>query len=424
MRLRPFLLFVILGFVLLTVRGMARARGGQSIFLPVISLPGSANYCPAYVDSHLYRPRVNQVIVNPSQDWVDIIENAADDTEILLQDGTYQLNQYGIWTTSSVTIRSVSGNRSAVVIQGQGYGTGSEGIMLAGPAITVADVTLTGMRNHAISVKGSSGADDVQVYNVHLYDIGTQHLKVSSGADTTGTVACSAIGYTENGVQGDYINAIDIHRGIGWHIRDNYIYNIWGDGTGCEVDITCGVYQPGGGPAILVWNNSADTLIERNQIIDSYRGIALGLGNGHNGGIVRNNFFYQSMPGRPGAQGWMPGDMGIQLWQANDAYVAHNTLILGGDYPGAIELMQGSGHTILNNLITKPIWDRGNVTFSAAGNITDATVADLVAPGDVHLPAGSRAIGAGVNADVLTDIDGEARGNRFDVGADHVASGS
>lgn len=402
------------GWLLVVVAGEETA-----VYLPFLRKPAAdANFCPDYVDSSLYRPRQQQITVGPQDDWIAAIETAAAGSEILLLDGQYQLDQYTIWINDEITIRGASGNRDNVLIRGLGYGTGSEGFTIAGSNVTIASLSMTGMRHHAVSIKGEQGAQAAHLYDLHLYDIGTQHIKATPGGIAGGLVACSAIGYTEGGVQGDYINGVDVHQGIDWTIRDNYFYNIWGDGSGCEVDIDCGTYTPGGGPVILVWNNSRGTLVERNIIEDSFRGIALGLGSGHQGGIVRNNFFYQSAPGRMGVNGWIAGDMGIQLLQASDVLVAHNTIILGGDYPGAIELWQGSGHLVQNNLITAPIWDRGGVEFEAAGNIVDATTADLVAPGDFHLPAGSRAIGAGVACEVESDMDGDARNGRWDAGAD------
>jgi len=72
-------------------------------------------------------------------------------------------------------------------------------------------------------------------------------------------------------------------------------------------------------------------------------------------------------------------------------------------------------------LMTAPIWNRGNASFTAAGNITDAGNDDLATPGDPHLPPGSRAIGAGVTSDVDHDIDGDPRAGRWDVGCDQFA---
>ncbi|MFQ5856005.1 MAG: alpha/beta hydrolase-fold protein [Anaerolineae bacterium] len=368
-----------------------------------------ANFCPPYVDSPLYRSRLSQITVGPSDDWMGTIEAAVPGTEILLLDGEYLLDRYAVVVDDGITIRGAGGDRDAVLIRGQGYGVGSEGFMVFGANVTIADLSMTGMRNHAISIKGEQGAQAPHIYNVHLYDIGTQHIKGTPGGIADGVVACSSIGYTPGGVQGDYIDGVDIHQAIDWVIRDNLFYNIWGDGSGCEVDIDCGTYVSG--PAILMWNQARGTIVERNVFRDCFRNIAFGLGRGHQGGIIRNNFIYQLSP----------GDAGIELRDADNARVEHNTIILGGDYPGAIEVWNAGGHLIRNNLITAPIWDRGNASFVAEGNITDASVEDLVAPGDPHLPAGSRAIGAGVPTDVDSDIHGDPREGRWDVGADQVS---
>ncbi len=380
------------------------------------ALEKATAYCPAYSASPLYRPRRNSLTAGPDDDWQAMIENAGPDTEILLRDGDYEMTDYAVVIASpNVTIRGASGKRNAVRITGQGYATGSEGFMVLAANVTIADLSMSAIRNHAISIKPESGAARTHVYNVRLFDIGTQHIKGSSGNDSVGgVVACSSIGYTPGGAQGDYLGAIDIHSAVNWTIRDNYIYNINGDGSGCEVDIDCGTYVYGA-PAVYLWNGARGSVVERNTIFRSDRGIALGLGRGHRGGVVRNNFIY-----RPAA-----GDAGIELWTAHDVLVEHNTVILGGDYPGAIEYRESNNVRIRNNLISVPPLDRGsNSGVVLTGNISNATVNDLMAPGDPHLRPGSRAIGAGVASNITTDIDGDTRAGRWDVGADQYTEAS
>jgi hypothetical protein len=371
-------------------------------------------FCPPYERSPLYRPRARRLTVGPGDDWVAAIEDAPSNSEVLLLDGEYRLSQYAVrFDQPDVTLRSASGNRDGVVIRGMGYGPRSEALMLMAPNISLADLTMTQVRNHAVSIKGEYGAHGSHVYNVHLYDIGTQHIKGTPGGLTRGVVACSAIGYTPGGVRGDYINGVDILEPIDWHIRDNLFYNIRGDGSGCEVDEDCGRYGAGGGPSILMWRGGGGTLVERNVFLDCFRHIALGLGTPHGGGVIRNNFMYQSRP----------GDAGIELRGANDVRVYHNTVMLAGSYRGAVEVSDGGGHLIRNNLITAPVWDRGNAQFTAEGNITNARPDDLIVPQDPHLRPGSRAIGAGVALpEVDSDIDGDPRVGRWDVGADQVTS--
>jgi parallel beta helix pectate lyase-like protein len=381
-------------------------------------------FCPPYASSPIHRPRTRQVPANPSN-WIGLIEGALDGDEILLADGVYNLDQYAVQITKQITVRGASGNRAAVLIQGQGYGVGSEGFMVEAPNVTIADLSMTAIRNHAISIKGELGAQAPNVYNVHLYDVGTQHIKGTPGSGVNnGVVACSRIGYSTVGAQGDYINAIDIHHGIDWTVRDNEIYNIWGDGTGCEVDVSCATYLSGGGPAILIWNNSSGTVIERNRIVDSFMGIAVGYGTPHPGGIVRNNFVYRSQASRPGARGTITGDLGIHVRGGNGTTVDHNTVIQAGTYPGAVEIWQSQNVAVRNSLISQPVWDRGgNTGLSLQGNKTNGAVSDLAVPFDPHLAAGSGAVDFATTVSlpgVPDDIDGDARpqGVRRDAGCD------
>jgi hypothetical protein len=382
----------------------------------------NAASCPPYPTSPLYRARTRQVLADPSN-WVQRIQGAAAGDEVLLADGVYELVQHSVQITQSITVRGASGNRSAVVVRGRGYAPGprSEGFMVHASNVTLADLSMTGMRDHAISIKGESGAQAPYVYNVHLYDVGTQHIKSTPGNGVAGgVIACSRIGYSPGAVRGDYVNAIDVHGGIDWVVRDNEIYALWGDGSGCEVDVDCGRYAPGGGPAILFWRGSRGTLVERNRILDSYRGIALGFDTPHAGGVIRNNFVFSTRAG---------ADAGIALDRADGAAVDHNTVLIGGDYQGAVEVRRSANVVARNNLIDRPVWVRqdapGNPNLLLAGNKTDAAPADLLAAAEPHLAAGSGAIDfAGVvdlpamAADADLDLEPRPLGARRDAGCD------
>jgi len=274
---------------------------------PSLSAERLSRNCGKYSDSSLYTSHRNTITVDPTQDWVSIIENSAPDTEIILSDGQYKLDTHAIQLQDHTTIRSASQNRESVLISGRGYGNPGEGFIIAGNDVTIADLSITAMRDHAIHIKPGIGAEhSSRIYNVKLFDIGTQHIKLSVGGSDSGLVACSSIGYPANGAQGDYNGGIDLHEASNWIIRDNTLYNIRGDGSGCNVDTDCGRYVSG--PAILVWNKSKNTRITRNRIIDSYRNIALGLGRAHTNGVIDNNLIVQATP----------GDAGIELQTATD----------------------------------------------------------------------------------------------------------
>lgn len=305
------------------------------------------NHCAPYAEAKIYRGRKHSLIIGPKDDWIEAIEESKPDTEILLEDGEYLLRQYGIVIKDKTTIRSKSGIRSNVTIQGRGYSERSEALMIAGDDVTIADISMTGIRDHAITIKPDiGGGASPHIYNVHIYDVGTQHIKGIAGS-ANGLIACSTIGYRPNKAIGDYNGAIDLHGAANWTLRDNTLHNIQGDGSGCIVDGNCGSVISG--PAILVWNKSSGTVVTRNFISHSYRGIAFGLGRGHKDGTIRDNFIYQSNP----------GDAGIELQTADNTLVENNVVLLKGDYKGAIEFRQSNDAIIRGNLVTAPPWDRG-----------------------------------------------------------------
>ncbi len=311
----------------------------------------SSQECASYTSSPMYRSRLNSLTLGPKDNWVAGIENAPPGTEIELLDGTYQLRKHAVLVSDGITIRSASGNRDSVLIEGRGYNKGGVGFAITGNEVTIADLSMTNMRDHAISVKPELGGTVApHIYNVHLYDIGTQHIKGDVGGIRNGIIACSSIGYSKNGAKGDYNGAIDLHEAVSWVIRDNTIYNIKGDGSGCNVDIECGTNLSG--PAILVWNQSSGTVVERNQILNSYRNIAFGLAAGHEGGVIRNNLIYRQTR----------GDAGIELQGVSGTLVEKNTVLLHGTYRGAVEYRDSENLTIRNNTLSSEPWNRGNNT--------------------------------------------------------------
>ena len=406
----------------LAVSSCFMSGGADVVEQPVQTEPPlKTNFCPTYDESPLYRARSNILLLGPTdEDWEQQIEQAQSNTEVLLADGEYLLDNDSVYMANSdITVRSLSGNQGSVVIRGLGYNTGqSEGFMIAADRITIADMTMHGMRRHAIAMKPGADADGIldesYVYNMNIYDTGTQHIKgADSGENREAVIACSTIGYSPNGVVGSYIGAIGIFEGSDVVVRDNYVYNITGDGTGCNVAEPLEPCIYDSVPAIYM-RSSRDSIVERNTVLDSWRGISLGLTNGHVRGIIRNNFVYREEA----------GDHGISVELSTGTIVEHNTVIVGG-YWAPIEVRAGSGHTFRNNLTTLPIKQRDgtfNNSIDGNGNIEYATGADFVAPGDAHLQIGSAAIGAGVAPiEVIFDIDGEVRSGGWDVGADHFS---
>jgi hypothetical protein len=207
-----------------------------------------------------------------------------------------------------------------------------------------------------------------------------------------------------------YTNAIDGVGDARWIVRDNFIHDIR-----CQ-DLTLA------GPAILLWQGSSDTLVERNTITDSSRGIAFGLNgpNDHTGGIVRNNFIR-----------WNPSanyavDVPIYTTSPN-AKLLNNTALTSGKYPNAIEVryMSVTGVQAISNLLDAVIMPRDGAMLSLATNITNAQSGWFANPagGDLHLTPAAGAALALVSAlvDAPDDFDAQTRPpgtSQSDVGAD------
>ncbi len=240
---------------------------------------------------------------------------------ILVADGDYQLRRMLHFTTPNVTLRGASGNYERVTLRGRGM-VGDPigvGLSIAAPGITISDVTVRELGYHAVQVRGENGASNFTLYRARLMDTGQQLFKesVADGRLTAddGLIACSDLSFTVS-APSDYTNGIDVHATKGWTVRDNRLARIRGpESVGWRA-----------GPAILFWNGSEDTIVERNLIVDSYRGIALGLRStpsplarrpganyDHLGGAIRNNVIVN-------LNGW--ADEGIEASLARDLRIS------------------------------------------------------------------------------------------------------
>lgn len=377
-------------------------------------------------------PTGTTVTVSTVAQLQNAVNNLASNTTILIADGVYDLtNTLNIRAVNNVTIRSASGNREAVVLRGKGMSNSSYGSVPHVIAIydandvTLADLTLRDAYFHLVQVHGEDGPQRPRFYNLHLIDSGEQFIKGSTnGAQSPrqysdgGVVECSLFEYTDR-ARSDYTNAVDVLAGANWIIRDNVFRNL---------------RAPLGqlaGPAILMWRNSLNTIVERNQFIECDRAIALGLSApdsnardgettyDHQGGIVRNNFIY-----RAGG-----GDVGLTVNYARNYQIHHNTVILNDTFPWAIEYrFSVSSGEIRYNLTDGPIQARDGASGTVAGNLTNAPLSWFVnaAAGDLHLngTATSAIDQAAPLVAVSNDYDGDLRpiNTASDIGADEFGT--
>jgi hypothetical protein len=414
---------------------------GSWVFLVSWADPGAADNPCAPVPP----PSGSTVVVSTVPQLEAAVDGAAAGTTILVADGVYHLVDALIFRVPSVTLRSQSGNRDAVVLDGD-YAV-SEIVLIAASNVTVADLTLREAFFHPIHVTSTASSDveNALIYNVHVVDPGEQAIKINpvdaSHFTDHGTVACSHIELTDagraqvGGPGGCYTGGVDAHASLGWTIRDNVIEGFW-----CESGLS--------EHAVHFWRNSRDTLVERNVLRDNARGVGFGLSAdgpfqrtypddpcpsaaggyvGHYGGSVRNNFVSASRPELlSSADGF---DCGICLWQACGSEALHNTVFTADPSSTFSSIEWRFARTavdITNNLVNHTMRERDGATATQAGNVTGAQAswfADATS-GDLHLLAtASGAVDRGVPSALGDDIDGDPRplGVAPDVGADELA---
>lgn len=368
------------------------------------------------------------------------VNTAAPGTTVLVADGTYNLDGvYLRFAVPNVTLRSASGDRGAVVLDGN-YQT-TEIVQIVASNVTIADLTLREAYDHPIHVMSADAAHTnyTLIYNVHVVDPGQQAIKVNPASDgyyaDYGVVACSHVELTDAGrshVRDDcYTGGLDAHQARGWTIRDNTIEGFW---------CSSGLSEHG----IHLWRGCRDTLVERNVLRNNARGIGFGMatsGDGrtypdtpcptatgyvdHYSGTIRNNVVFANRSGLFSSEYGF--DCGICLWNACNAQALHNTVYSTDPAHtfSAIEWrFSNTRATITNNLVNATLRERDGASATLAGNVTGAAATWFVnaLSGDLHLVATATSAIDQVTAPagLTDDVDADPRpiGPASDVGAD------
>ena len=343
-----------------------------SLFLGLSAVEIKAN-----ADDHckpLELPADRIVTVNNVSVLENSVTNAKSGTTILVEDGIYNLTKSLVIRTDKVSLRSKNGNRDKVRLLGKGMYAGGPPHVIAIYAsdIVIADMTLGEVPYHGIQIHGENGAMRPVMHNLHILNCGEQLIKVSAGIEPVkerkysdgGRLVCSLLEYTKHAPSG-YTNGIDVLAGKDWIVRDNEFVGIRGpEGELC-------------GPTILFWQNSIDTIVERNLIRECSRGIAFGNPGGpnprfsrngeivfdHQGGIVRNNIIVRTGD----------GDTGIEFNRAKDFKCYHNTVYINSSSVNwAIEYrFPASNGTIKHNMTNMGIISRDKGRAVVSDNITN-----------------------------------------------------
>lgn len=378
------------------------------------------------------------------------VSSASSGDTVVLADGTYVLPDAddggfsGIYiTTPDVTLRSESGDAAAVVIDGEyrSHGDGSAPVTIAASGVVVADLTVRRSVFHLIHIWADG--DEALVHNVHMLDGGQQFLKssVNDGTVDAVEISCSQFRMTEQGrdnvwgygdAEGNttcYTGGIDTHNARNWNVHDNLFEGIY-----CTAD---GVARPAHGRfpelrdnmtytgglsehAIHMWDSESGTghMIAGNRILNSARGIGIGLVDTVYGTRVVNNTVFSEHAGS------REHDVGIIIERGVDMLVAHNTVFMSHPdaYGSGIEIRWGetSDVTLHGNLSNREIRSRDGAEFADVGNVQageDGWFVDAAA-GDLHLARCGSVDMVEAHAEVTTDMDGTMRSDPTTVGAD------
>jgi Right handed beta helix region len=348
---------------------------------------------------------------------------------ILVADGHYLMPRYFELHTDNVTLRSASGRREKVILDGAQSRHGELVGVTACSGVTIADLTIQNIKYNGFKINSNLKATRVTIRNCVIHNIWQRGIKgpavPKAERDRFRPTDCRieyCLFYNDrpkrmeddpgDQYKGDYVGGIDIMCARGWTIRDNVFYAIHGRN------------RLGRG-AVFVWNESEDCVIERNAIVDCDAGICMG--NSFKGPetpvhatrcTVRNNFVTRCP------------ETGILADYTRDCKIVHNTIHdPGSRLQRLIRLVHDNdGLAVANNLLSgPPMRNESQSPIQVRGNVARDLTPSFVDPkaGNLHLKAAVAGVAQSAErlAEVPEDIDRRERGKRTDVGADEWRRG-
>ncbi|MBE7467456.1 MAG: hypothetical protein HS116_28615 [Planctomycetes bacterium] len=267
----------------------------------------------------LPEPAGKIVRIRDAEAFCAAVERAEPHSTLLLEDGHYRMPHAVQLTASHVQIRSASGHRDAVVIDGEGGNlTRGEGDWNHAPAIlrlkracdvTIAGVTFKNSPKYAVLFYGDSGVHGLTLHDVKFHNIWVRGLKgthpmrpddrelgeknyspekVEEIRPRNGRVRhclflCDRVkDDRQDGFDGDYISGVDCMGLKDWVFSDNTFIGIRGA-------------NGGGRAGIFIWQGSTGVVCERNLFVGCDRGISYGNFSQKTvsvaGGAIRDNRF-------------------------------------------------------------------------------------------------------------------------------------
>ncbi|MDQ1327416.1 MAG: hypothetical protein QG641_696 [Candidatus Poribacteria bacterium] len=356
----------------------------------------------------------------------DAVERVKPGGTILIADGHYMMPRYLEIHTDNVTMRSESGLREKVILDGAESQHGELVGVRRCSGVTFADLTIQNIKHNGFKINSDSNVQKVTIYNCVIHNIwerGVKGVKVpEENREQTRPKGCRVqycLFYNDrpkeysddpadnpNTFDGNYIGGIDTMFAKDWLISDNVFIGIQGR-----------THTARG--AIFIWHDSQDCIIERNIIIDCDTGIALG--NSHKpediaihctGLIVRNNFVTRTP------------ENGIVADYTKNCKILHNTIHHpNNQLKRLIRLVHDNdGLVVANNLLSgPPMRIETDSKVEIIDNYTKDMTASFVNPenGNLHLKGETTELRVAKHlSEVLYDVDNQSRSSPTDFGAD------
>jgi len=374
----------------------------------------------------LSRPRGTTIEVSNVRELISALRDVKPGQTILMADGHYMMPRYVQINTDNVTLRSASGHRERVIIDGANSRHGELLGISACSGVTIADLTIQNIKWNGFKINSNTNVQKLTIYNCIIHNIwqrGIKGVKVpKENRDVVRPKQCRVqycLFYNDRPkrlsdderdiAKGNYIAGIDVMHTKDWIISDNVFVGIQGR-----------TYEGRG--AIFVWHDSQDCIIERNIIIDC--DVGLQLGNPHRDSetqyhcvrcIAKNNFITRAP------------EAGIVTVYTRDCKVLNNTIHDPNSRLGRLirTVFTNDGLIIANNLLSGPgirNESKSEITFSSnlIGDFTNFFINPKC--GDLHLTqAAVEAIDKGISLEeIKEDFDGDPRGAMPDIGADEL----
>lgn len=411
---------ILLAFSFGSVAGSSGTKGSR---LEIINPPTQKWFPTAPALPEANGP---SVLVSDVRELIDALNNAKSGQTIFIEDGHYMMPLYVEISSDNVTLRSASGHRERVIIDGAESRHRELLGVQACSGVTIADLTIQNIQCNGFKINSETNVQNLTIYNCIIHNIwqrGVKGVRVpKENRDAIRPKNCRiqyCLFYNDRPkrlsddpadiAKGNYVAGIDVMFAKNWIISDNVFVGIQGR-----------TYEGRG--AIFIWHDSQDCIIERNIIIDC--DVGLQLGNPYKPDEIqyhcvrctaRNNFINRAP------------EAGIVTVYTKDCKLLNNTI---HDPQSKLQrlvrtVFTNDGLLIANNLLSGPgIRNESESVITYLNNLIKDVTGDFVNPveGDLHLKSTAiDAVDKGlVRAEVVEDIDRQRRESKPDIGADEL----